>query len=125
MAMDESGTKVERQQQNERCCGQSPVGDRRTLALLGDGLGAVPAGVEKAMFEGPVLSQIVPAVVLLLPAAMAQPAHQLGRKGLSIQSRNPEPFVFRRFGLKLSPAVMVLGELLFGPHHSYGHGVVR
>ena len=92
---------------------------RRTLTLLGGDLGAVPAGVQKAMFEGPVLSQIVPAVVLQFPAVMAEPTHQRGGKGMGIQSRNPEPFVLGRFGLQLAPTVMVLRELLFGPHDPY------
>ena len=64
-------------------------------------LGAVPAGVEKAMFESPVLSQIIPAVVLLLPAVMAEPAHQGGGRGLCLQRGNPEPFVLGRLGFTI------------------------
>ena len=79
----------------------------------------MPAGVEKAMLESPVLSQIVPTVVLLFPAAMAELAYQRGGKGLLIQSRNPEPFVLGRFRLKLAAAVMVLCQLLFGSHDPY------
>src|SRR6266487_1057457 len=120
MAMDEGGAERERQQDNERDCGQSLVGNGLGLTVPRVDLGAVPASVEKAMLEGPVLSQIVPTVVLLFPAAMAEPAYQRGGKGLLIQSRNPEPFVLGRFRLKLAPAVMVLCELLFGPHDPYG-----
>src|SRR5678816_960656 len=105
MAMDESVAERERQQQKERDCGQSLVGNRFALRFGGGDFGAMPAGVEKAMLEGPVLSQIVPAVVLLFPAAMAEPAYQRGGKGLLIQSRNPEPFVLGGFRLKLAPAV--------------------
>jgi hypothetical protein len=81
MAMDESGAERERQKQNERDCGQSPVGNRFARTFRGADLGAAPAGVEEARLESPVLSQIVPTVVLLFPAVMAEPAHQRGGKG--------------------------------------------
>src|SRR2546429_10033872 len=71
------------------------------------------------MFESPVLSQIVPAVVLLLPAVMAEPAHQGGGKGLCLQCRNPEPFVLGRLGFQLASAVIVLCELFFWPYHPH------
>src|SRR5580692_12795587 len=71
------------------------------------------------MLEGPVLSQVVPTVVLQLPACMTEPAYQHGRKSLRLQRGNPKPFVLGGFGLKLAPAVMVLGKLLFGAHHPY------
>jgi hypothetical protein len=80
--MNKGRAECESQQQNDRDRGQSPVSDggaltrfgaglgavptfdsgnfgRRARTLLGGGFGAVPAGVQKAMFEGPVLSQAV------------------------------------------------------------------
>jgi|HubBroStandDraft_6_1064221.scaffolds.fasta_scaffold311576_2 hypothetical protein len=63
--MNKRRAERECQQQNETDSGQSAVGDRVALTLLGAGLWAVPASVQEAMLEGPVLSQIIPAVVFL------------------------------------------------------------
>ena len=82
--MDKRRARRECQQQDQRDCGQSPVGDWRALALRGSALGAMPTSMEKAMPEGPVLRQIIPAIVLQFPPVMAQPSHQRGGKGLSI-----------------------------------------
>src|SRR5262245_29236468 len=54
MTMDESGAERERQQQNERDCGQSLVGNGSALRFGGGDFGAMPTGVEKAMLESPV-----------------------------------------------------------------------
>ena len=40
VAMNKGRAKCGSQQQNKRDCGQSPVGDRDALSLLGGGLGA-------------------------------------------------------------------------------------
>src|SRR5450759_37615 len=124
MAINESGAQRECQQQNERDGSQSPVGDRLALALFGIRFWAVPAGVQKTMLEGPVLRQIVPAVVLLFPAVMTEPAHQSGGKCLRIQGSDPEPFVLGGFWLKFATAVMILRKLLFGPHDPNGLRVI-
>jgi hypothetical protein len=42
------------------------------------------------MFESPVLSQVVPAVILLFPSVMTQSAYQSGGKRLAIERRDPE-----------------------------------
>ncbi len=102
MAIKESGAEREGQQENESDGSQSPVGHRLALAVFGIRFGAVPAGVQKTMLEGPVLSQIVPAVVLLFPAVMTEPAYEHGRKSLCIEGGNPEPFVLGGFRLKLT-----------------------
>jgi hypothetical protein len=68
----------------------------RTLTLRGDGLGAVATGVEETMLESPILSQNIPPVVFLLPAAVTQSAQQHSGEGLRIpQGGIPEPFVLR------------------------------
>lgn len=122
--MQESGTQGECQQQNETDRGQSSVGDGLAFALRGAGLGAMPTSVQKAMFEGPVLRQIVPAVVLLFPAVMAEPAHQRGGKGLRIERSDPEPFVLRGFRFKLAASIMILRELLLRSYDPYGLRVI-
>src|SRR5258708_4699090 len=104
MAMNESRGERECQDENESGGSQSPVGQRLALALFGIGFGAVPAGVQKTMLEGPVLSQVVPAVVLLFPAVMTEPAHESGGKCLRIQRGNPEPFVLGGFWSKFATA---------------------
>ena len=83
--MDESGTEREGQQQNERDRGQSAVGDRLAFAVFGMRLGAMPAGMEKALLESPVLSEIVPPMVLLFPTVVAEPPHQRGGKACAAQ----------------------------------------
>lgn len=122
--MKERRAERECQRQNERDGGQSTVGDRLTFAVFGFGSGAVPASVQKAMLEGPVLCQIIPAVVFLFPAVMPEPTDQLGGKSLRVQGSNPEPFVVGGLGLKLAPSVMILRELLFGPYDPYGLGMI-
>ncbi len=84
----------------------------------------MPAGVQKTVFEGPVLSQIVPAVVLLLPAVMTQLAYQGGGKSFRIERRDPEPFMFGGFGREFAPAVVILRKRLFGSHDPYGLGII-
>src|SRR5580704_8189892 len=68
----------------------------------------VAAGVQETVFEGPVLRQVVPAVILQLPAVMAQPAHHDRGKIFGIQRRDPEPFMFGGFRRKFAPAVVIL-----------------
>jgi hypothetical protein len=70
----------------------------------------VPAGVQKAVLEGPVLREIVPPVVLQFPTVMTESADLVGGKCLRVQGGNPEPFVGGGFGLELTLTVMILGE---------------
>ena len=105
MAVDKCGAERKCQQRNERDGGQSAVGDGLALTFWGGRFGAVATGVEKTMLESPILSQIVPPVVLLLPAEVTQPAHQHGGEGFGItQSGIPEPFVFSGFRFQLAVA---------------------
>ena len=96
----------------------------RAFSLRGAGWRTGPAGVQKAVFEGPVLSQIVPAVILLLPAIVTKPAYHCRGKGLRIERRNPEPFVFRGFRRKFAPAVAILCKRLFRAHDADGLRVI-
>src|SRR6516162_3524594 len=74
MAIDKGGAQREGQQQNEGDGGQPTVIDWLTVAVFGNGLSAMSAGVQKAMLKRPMLSEIVPAVVLQNPTIMAEPA---------------------------------------------------
>ena len=74
MAIDKGGAQREGQQQNEGDGGQLTVIDGLTVAVFGNGLSAMSAGVQKAMLKRPMLSEIVPAVVLQNPTIMAEPA---------------------------------------------------
>jgi hypothetical protein len=71
MAIDKGGAQREGQQQNEGDGGQPTVIDGLTVA---NGLRAMSAGVQKTMLKRPMLSEIVPAVVLQNPTIMAEPA---------------------------------------------------
>src|SRR5882724_110505 len=84
----------------------------------------MPAGVQKAMFEGPVLGQVVPAIILLLPAIVAKPAYDFGGERFRIQRSDPEPFVFRSFRRELIPSIMILRERFFGTHDPDGLRIV-
>ena len=95
------------------------VGNRLAPAVGGTSLGAVTASVQKAMLEGPVLGEIIPAVVLQFPTVMTQSAHLVGGKCLRVQGGDPESFVGGGLGLELALPVMILGNRLFGsndPH---------
>ena len=74
MAIDKGGAQREGQQQNEGDGGQLTVIDGLTVAVFGNGLSAMSAGVQKAMLKRPMLSEIVPAVVFQNPTIMAEPA---------------------------------------------------
>lgn len=119
MAVSKSGTQRKGQQENQSDGGQTPIGYRLALALIGGGLGTVPAGVQKAVFESPVLGQIIPAIVLQLPAVMTQAAN-LGRgESQGIERRDPQPFVRSLFLLELTSAVMLLRDHFFGADHAH------
>jgi hypothetical protein len=76
MARDKGGAQREGQQQNEGDGGQPTVIDGLTVAVCGKGLSAMSAGVQKAMLKRPMLSEIVPAVVLQNPTIMAEPGRR-------------------------------------------------
>ena len=59
MAIDKGGAQREGQQQNEGDGGQLTVIDGLTVAVFGNGLSAMSAGVQKAMLKRPMLSEIV------------------------------------------------------------------
>jgi N-acyl-D-aspartate/D-glutamate deacylase len=61
--------------------------DRFALALCVMRLRAIAASMQKTMLQSPILRQIIPAVVLLFPAVVAEPAHQRGGKGLQNDSQ--------------------------------------
>ena len=82
MSEDEGRTQGERDQQNQGDSGEAVVGDQLSLAGSVGLFGAVPAGMEKSVFEGPMFRQIHPAVVLVLPAAVSQLADDWGGKYL-------------------------------------------
>jgi len=104
---------VKGQPQNKGDGGQPTVIDGLTVAVFGNLLRAMSAGVQKAMLKRPMLSEIVPAVVLQNPTIMAEPAHHRSGKGLGVERGDPEPFVRSLLGLKLAFAVMVFGEGFF------------
>jgi len=76
------------------------------------------------MLAGPVLREIIPAVVLQFPTIMTQSAHLDGGKCLWLQGGDPEPFVGSGLGLELALPVMILGDRLFRSNNPYGLRVV-
>src|SRR6266571_2083889 len=67
----------------------------------------VLAGVQKTVFEGPVLRQMIPAIVLQEPSIMTQAAHFDSGKRLGIEGGDPKPFMRGLFRFLLTLAVMV------------------
>ena len=65
----------------------------------------MPAGVNKAVFESPVLSEVVPAVILLLSALVAERAHHCRGKHFGIERVDPQPFMFAGFRREFSAAI--------------------
>ena len=84
MQKDESGTQRESQAENERDRGQATVGRQLPLTGRQHDFGTVLASVEKVMLERPVLSEIVPAVVLQLPTVMPELANLQAGEDLTI-----------------------------------------
>ena len=125
MAESEGGTEREGQRKDKGNDGQSVVGNGLVRALGGTRLRTVAASVQKVMFEGPVLGEIIPTVVLLFPAVVAGAAHLESGEGLGVvQGREPNPLVVGGFRLEFSLAVVILGEGLLGADHPDGSGVV-
>jgi hypothetical protein len=86
--------------------------------------GAVPASVEKSVFESPMFRQIHPTVVLILPAAVPQLADNRSGKYLLGQRGDPKPFVVGGVRSQFSFAVTIAIEHLFGAHYPHRFGVV-
>ena len=72
MTLGECRRQGEGQQHDESDGGQTTVGDRLSLAVVGDRLGTMPAGVQETVLESPILGEIIPAVVFLFPAIMTE-----------------------------------------------------
>ena len=90
------------------------VGDKLALALRGQLLGAVTASMQEVMLESPVLGEVIPTVVFLLPAVMSEAADQRGGKCALVQGGKPQPFVLRVAGLQFSLTVVILREGFLG-----------
>src|SRR5215831_10996967 len=105
--MQKSRTKNKSEQQNQTDSGESAISNELELAVICSGAWAVTTGMQKSMPEGPVLREIVPAVVLLFPAGMTEAPHQRCRERLCVQGSDPEPFMLRGFGCELPASVML------------------
>ena len=72
------------------------IGD--TMPLTGGSIhlfGPMLASMEESMLEGPVLGEVHPTVVLVLPPAVPELTNHAGGKFRPGQGRNPEPLVIR------------------------------
>ena len=86
------------------------VGDKLALAVRGQLLGTVTAGMQEVMLESPVLGEVIPTVVFLLPAVMSEAADKRSGKCALVQSGEPQPFVLGGAGLQFPLTVMILRE---------------
>ena len=93
--------------------------DDLNVAVGGSRHGPMLAGMEESVLERPVLGEIVPPVVFVLPAVMAKRAHLRSGESAAIQRGDPKPFLESGFGHQFPAPVMVLCNLLFGPNHSH------
>ena len=107
MPQDKSRAQAEGDQQNQGHRRQTLVGDEFLLSGSVGAFGAVAASVEETMLEGPVLGEIHPAVVLVLPAVVAKAADNGSGKRLGGQSTDPEPFVIGLVRGQFSLPIMV------------------
>ena len=90
------------------------VGDKLALAVRGQLLGTVTAGMQEVVLESPVLGEVIPTVVFLLPAVMSEAADKRGRKGALVQGGEPQPFVLGSARLQFSLTIMILREGFLG-----------
>ena len=89
--------------------------------------GAVLTSMQKSVLERPVLREIVPSIVFVLPAVMAKtnalstlaPADLWGGKDFGVQRGNPHPLVSGGLGNQLPAAVMILCDFFLGPDHCH------
>lgn len=120
MSEDEGRGQGERDQKNQGDGCEAVVGDRLPVSG-GDGLiGAVPASVEKSLFESPMFRQIHPTVVLILPAAVPQLADNRSGKYLLGQRGAPKPFVVGGVRSQFSFAVTIASAARQGRRNPKG-----
>src|SRR5213076_694455 len=101
MPQHKSRAQAEGDQQDECDRLQAAVGHKFSLSGRAAAFGAMAAGMQVTMLEGPVLGEIHPAVVLILPAVMAEATDDRSGKGLGGQIGDPEPFVIGGMSLPL------------------------
>lgn len=114
----------------KKCKRQAADQDDGGQAALGHGtarpgrgkqlLRAMPAGMKKPVLEGPVLSQIIPTVVFILPVRVPELAKRSGGDVLLLQGGDPDPLLGGGFGLELSVSIMALSHPLLGAEHAHG-----
>lgn len=90
------------------------VGDKLALAVRGQLLGPVTAGMQEVVLKSPVLGEVIPTVVFLLPAVMSEAADQRGGKCVRFQGGKPQPLVLCAAGLQVSLTVVILREGFLG-----------
>ena len=125
MPQDKSRAQAEGNQQNQGDRRQTLVGDEFPLSGRVGAFGAVATGVEEALLEGPVFGQIHPAVVLVLPAVVAEAADDRSGEGLGGQRGDPEPLVIGLLPGQFSPPIAVALQHLFGADHPHRRRVVE
>jgi hypothetical protein len=114
----ESRGQGERDQKNQGDGCETVVGDWLPLSRSVGLFGAVTAGVQKSVFEGPIFRQIHPTVVLILPAAVPQLADNGSGEYLPGQCRDPQALVVGGMRSPFSLAAAIAFENLFGAHHT-------
>ena len=124
MPEDEGPTQGGSDQQNQGDGRQTAVGNRLPLSGRVAVWGAMPAGVQKSVFEGPVFGQIHPAVVLVLPAIVAEVAHGGGGKDLPVERGDPKPFMIGGIGGQFPLPIVVSLQHLLGANDSHRLGVL-
>jgi len=87
-------SKSDAQRKDNRC--QSAILNRLVRARL---LHPMFTGEDETVFQPPVLSEIVPPVILVFPPHMSQLPESLGVDGLRIQSGYPNPAMVSCDGL--------------------------
>ena len=90
------------------------VGDKLALAVRGQLLGTVTAGMQEIMLESPVLGEVIPTVVFLLPAVMSESADNRGGKCTLVQGGEPQPFVLGGARLQRPLTVVILRQGFLG-----------
>src|SRR5208337_517865 len=82
--------------------------------------GTMFTSMQESMFQGPILGEVVPAVVFHFPTGMAQATNQGSGEGGGRQGADPKPFMGGGLRLRPAPPVMSLGHLLLGADHPHG-----
>ncbi len=116
---DKRRAQGEGDQQNQDDCLQAAIGNGFPLPGGGDLFRAVLASVQESMLEGPMLGEVHPTVVLLLPAAVPQLVNDPGGKGLLRERGDPKPLLISGLQSAFPLAVAVALQHLFGAHHPH------